>query len=254
MSRTSKRAFTLVELLVVITVITILLLLTLSVTNTIKSSARRLVCANNLRQLAMSYMLYANNYRNRLPVATTSNTVQFNYTILSGSFVSGMGLIANECEVPITTFYCPSIAYQPNQGYWFDSGSNPAPNPLYPLQTNYVGNFRAGYSLFWGVYGAPMPMWGKKVTSYNPTTGAPSNPASYPVYNDQLPIMSDFAGQRASMAPQHLTGTNVVFGGGRVQWILFSRIKTQYDALPFNGYARTNNLLMEAYYIAIGKL
>ena len=252
MSSKPMRAFTLVELLVVVSVITILLLMMMPLLNSAKSSARRVVCTSNLRQLATGHILYTTNYKNRLPVASTSNTQQFNYAILSGGFFSGMALIADDGDIPAHVFYCPSVVYQPNQIYWYDSSSNPAPTSFHPMQTNYVGNFRAGYSLFWGVTGSTMPVWGKTVTSYS-TTGAASNPSTYPAYNGRLPIMSDLAGMRASMSPQHNNGTNVVFGDGHVQWVYFSQVQVQYDALPYNTYNRSNNPQMEAYYIAIGK-
>lgn len=61
------RGFTLIELLVVIAIIAILSAILLSVFAEAREQARRLNCVSNLKQLSSSYMMYVQDYDERLP-------------------------------------------------------------------------------------------------------------------------------------------------------------------------------------------
>jgi prepilin-type N-terminal cleavage/methylation domain-containing protein len=61
------RAFTLIELLVVIAIIAILASLLLPALSAAKAKAQRIACVNNLRQLAQTLFLYADDHTDQLP-------------------------------------------------------------------------------------------------------------------------------------------------------------------------------------------
>ena len=62
-----RSGFTLIELLVVITIIAILASMTMVATKLVMSSARKLTCQANLRQLGLASMGYANDWEGRIP-------------------------------------------------------------------------------------------------------------------------------------------------------------------------------------------
>src|SRR5438046_10662363 len=63
----TKRAFTLVELLVVIGIIAILIAMLLPALNSARERANRIKCASNLRQLAQAMRIYASDNKDQYP-------------------------------------------------------------------------------------------------------------------------------------------------------------------------------------------
>ncbi|MDR1282620.1 MAG: type II secretion system GspH family protein [Opitutaceae bacterium] len=68
-SRFRPRAFTLLELLAVIAIIGLLAAILIPVTGKVRKTARRSVCASNLRQLFVGFELFANDNRDQWPEA-----------------------------------------------------------------------------------------------------------------------------------------------------------------------------------------
>jgi prepilin-type N-terminal cleavage/methylation domain-containing protein len=87
----SRRAFTLVELLVVIGIIALLVSILLPALNKARAAANKVACASNIRQLTVATLIYANENKQVFPRAGGLNQAMFGNFGAVGSGDNGAG-------------------------------------------------------------------------------------------------------------------------------------------------------------------
>ncbi len=109
-----RGGFTLVELLVVITIIGILTSMLLPAINTARESARATQCANNVRNMGIACQMYGNQNKDAIPAGmaggaggTNSGLVELLPYLEAANLYSAM-TAGGAAGVPVPIFQCPS--------------------------------------------------------------------------------------------------------------------------------------------------
>lgn len=146
-----RYAFTLIELLIVITIITVLAGLLLPALGTVRSSAQGLQCANNLRTLQMANIAYASAWDGYFAPAYVRNAAgvdvwrQWDHNVdLAALLWSEKRDASGNSPPPPRTMLCPVARnYQPSM-YWdsfLSYASNIGWHQWAPIP-NYIAGYR----------------------------------------------------------------------------------------------------------------
>src|SRR5205823_1151971 len=126
-----RRAFTLVELLVVMGIIGTLVAILLPALGVAREAANRTACLSNLRQIGLAMEMYANANRQHVLLGSTGSALQENYGVWLGR--NDYGQQADQWQPFGVLFYVkliqtPQVFYCPSEklGYFeYDSTLNP---------------------------------------------------------------------------------------------------------------------------------
>ena len=106
MQNNAKKAFTLVELIVVTGIISLLMAILMPALNRAREQARGVLCLTKIRQLGIASYTYANNYNDYYPIAYRYENAESIFTAYAWDFTS----IKNWATLPLD---CGSAANPP---------------------------------------------------------------------------------------------------------------------------------------------
>ncbi|MCD4831423.1 MAG: prepilin-type N-terminal cleavage/methylation domain-containing protein [Anaerohalosphaeraceae bacterium] len=132
MNEINKKAFTLVELLVVISIIAMLLAILMPSLQKTRAQAKKVVCLSGMRQLGFGCQFYASDNNNKLPKDSTSDTAWGTYKIFMGSWAALGTLYADGYIKDLNVYWCPSAKGDFSQKYnmdrkWIKNGTHMDP-------------------------------------------------------------------------------------------------------------------------------
>jgi prepilin-type N-terminal cleavage/methylation domain-containing protein len=236
---TTSAAFTLIELLIVVSIVAVLASMVLSTTNMARTSAQRTACANNQRQIALGMLAYATDNRTRMPGAviyedTGSGGDYTRMATTEDGRPSGVGLLVGQGLIDKSDgkiFFCPGRRkldrYTQGGGYASKWSQFPA------------GNLEAGYFV------ATTNTWVKSGSVYytNYWHMLPRTPAdkilTFDIVGwDSTPESSWGAQGDFNARTSHKRGINAARFDGSVTWIEYTSkgamdYQTAYLASPW---------------------
>ena len=121
--QSSRRAFTLIDVLVSLAIIAVLIGLMLPALSSIRETSRKVVCSSNIRQIGLSTAMYADDYKGQLPFSKyydksllynspadfASNKLMLARLAFPDNKWDGLGLLYGRqyCSAA-QVYYCPS--------------------------------------------------------------------------------------------------------------------------------------------------
>jgi prepilin-type N-terminal cleavage/methylation domain-containing protein/prepilin-type processing-associated H-X9-DG protein len=248
----NRRGFTLVELLVVIGIIAVLISILLPALGRARESANNAKCLSNLRTLATAYRMYAQQYKDAVPIGYINGVKQANYfTWVEGSEPpsrpGGYALLGRIYRANLLTkpwdgvsprnteggggrvFFCPSDT---NESFSFNGVFNQWP-PGSNWNAANPDSSRSGYFV------RPDRSW-SGVTVWEPVGGYPK---MFKLKNRAL--ITDGANRPDSLRMRHKAGVNVAFTDASVALVPAKAIAPTLSRITPGPNDTVNNPLID---------
>ncbi len=224
-NRLKSTGFTLIELLVVIAIIAILAAILFPVFARARENARRASCQSNLKQIALGFKQYTQDYDEKYPNAVfPSGGATYGWTGSIQSYLKSKQIYQcpsepNPTSTNSTDFGLPGVT-----DYWYNFVLGPAGGGI-----NEAAALNVSLTILAGDGG------GSKSGRYA-TDGCTVSDTSW-AYTTALPCNGNTAGLATipdSAAQRHLDGLNLAFMDGHVKWYkgaTASRSPVVYNAI-----------------------
>lgn len=201
--REEMKTFTLIELLIVVSVIAILAGMLLPALNKAREAAWKISCVNNLKSIGVASQIYTADHNDMVVVSKYNNSDPLTWmTLLCGSKqLNCSDLTAQNTQLPFKVFQCPAASRIPSNGTnWTSDWYNWAPIS------------KAGYGLNW------------RLTRYSPKiTGIKYPLSTVPLVFESATLVPDVGYNSPATADQqlrlrrHNRSSNVLFLDGHVE-------------------------------------
>ena len=215
------KAFTLIELLVVIAIIAILAAILFPVFAQAREKARQTQCLSNVKQIGLSFMMYASDYEDRLPFRWMDHNTYKDQTVAGAWGGSWNNPYWMDQIIPYTKnekiFACPSRPKDMPSGFKKPLG--------YGLNTHYGNSYTAATGDIWnGGFGNEKPSETIMIGEITPLMPYPGFDAAY----CQMPYLVE---KRV-----HKTGVTWAFCDGHAKYM-----KTRQTISPVYMWIGTQN-------------
>jgi prepilin-type N-terminal cleavage/methylation domain-containing protein/prepilin-type processing-associated H-X9-DG protein len=215
-----KTAFTLIELLVVIAIIALLAAILFPVFAQAREKARAATCTSNLKQLGISWIMYAQDYDETLPMSDRldNNGASVYWQETVEPYIKNGGSSKVWEDRGSSVFICPNYSVEPPL---VDEGGNPRTNydpswEQYPL-SSYVPNL--GVTAAYWTLGQDWAYDAREIG----TLSSIAEPASIVMLAENKGCCIDTFGNPGSTGwtrayNRHSRGSNYAFVDGHVKW------------------------------------
>ena len=232
-----RSAFTLIELLVVIAIISLLAAILFPVFGQVRERARQATCTSNEKQMGLGFIMYSQDYDEKMPAAAAFGTYNTGWPILIAPYVTRVAMWSNQGS---SIFQCPddTVARYLNNAKQSYAVTHDCSFPGQPIGSscNASGDDRYSQGMaYGGSYvdaGLSTIFPGKPLSLFiNPSQLIVVVEQTYDIYNylgtNHGYCYGPYQQFPAGSSPPHSEGSNYLFADGHVKWLsLMNSAKT----------------------------
>lgn len=205
MYRAKRKGFTLIELLVVVAIISILAAILFPVFARARENARRASCMSNLKQIALGFMMYSQDYDERFPPSVVNTPGSYSWpngTVTTSSYWTQK---IYPYIKSVQVFNCPSSNYKWEGGR--DSAITYGVNSILFYSDADIGPSLASIA---------NPSQTLMIADSASTTNSTLGYFTISQFFTTTP-------SRGYVSDRHLNGGNIAFADGHVKWLSLPR-------------------------------